>query len=158
MHHIMKDDNYILRPKITQTILLIIICFTFVVLGIVLNDLENIKLLMVLVFFGLGLVIFIIQLIPGSTQLTLSTNGFLITSLFRSHFIKWSDVKIFRIGYLHRSQAVMFDFIESDNKDKSRKSIAKALTKGHGALPNNYGLSAMDLLDKMNEWKNKYCE
>ena len=150
------DDKEILKPKTTKTILLGIVSLTFTIEGIMLTDKESLKGWLIASFFGLGLIVFLIQLIPGSTQLTLTKEGFIMTSLFRSHLTKWSDVKEFKIDYLGRNKAVMFDYIDSYRKHQIGKTIAKSLSDSHGALPSNYGLELTELLNKMNECKNKY--
>jgi len=152
----MTNDQQILRPKTTKTILLGIVCLAFTVGGIIITDEDNLKGWLIASFFGLGLIVFIIQLIPGSTQLTLTKDGFIMTSLFRSHITKWPDVKAFKIDYLGRNKAVMFDYVDNHTKHEIGKIIAKSLSDSHGALPSNYGLKVTELLSLMNDWKNKY--
>ena len=152
----MEDDIQILRPKATKTILLVIVCLTFTVAGIMMTEKESLKGWLIASFFGLGLIVFIIQLFPGSTQLTLTEEGFIITGLFRSHLTKWSDVKAFKINYLGRNRAVMFDYVDNHTKHKIGKIISKSLSDSHGALPGNYGLKVTELLNLMNDWKIKY--
>ena len=152
----MTHDKQILRPKATKTILLGIVCLAFTVGGIMMWEDESLKGWLIASFFGLGLIVFIIQLIPRSTQLTLTKEGFIMTSLFRSHLTKWSDVKVFKIDYLGRNKAVMFDYVDKHTKHKIGKIISKSLSDSHGALPSNYGLKVTDLLNLMNDWKNKY--
>jgi hypothetical protein len=98
----------------------------------------------------------VIQLIPGSSQLRLSNEGFVITNLFRSHFTKWEDIKYFKEGYLGRKKAVMFDYVDSFNKYSIGRNIAKNISNFHAALPDTYGLKVHELTRLMNEWKNKY--
>lgn len=43
-------------------------------------------------FFGLCLIVFIIQLLPGSTSLTLDAEGFEVYALFRRSRYSWSDI------------------------------------------------------------------
>jgi hypothetical protein len=152
----MTDDKLILKPKATKTILLGIICLVFIVGGIMMTEQEGLKGWLIASFFGLGLIVFIIQLIPGSTQLTLTKEGFIMTSLFRSHLTKWSDVKAFKIGYLRRNKVVMFDYVDNHTKHEIGKFIAKAISDSQGALPHNYGLKVTELLNLMNDWKYKY--
>lgn len=153
----MTNDQQILRPKATKTIFYGIVCLTGSVGGMIITDEENLKGWLIASFFGLLLIVFVIQLIPGSTQLTLTKDGFIMTSLFRSHITKWSDVKAFKIGYLGRNKAVMFDYVNSHLKHEIGRVVAKSISGSHGALPSNYGLKVTELLNLMNDWKNKYC-
>ncbi len=153
----MKTEKQILRPKITKTILLAATCLVFIIGGIIICKEEALKGWLIVTFFGSGLIVFLVQLVPGSTQLTLTEEGFIMTSLFRSHLTRWTDIKLFKIGYLGKNKAVMFDFVDDYQGQETGKIIARALSGSHGALPCNYGLKLSDLLDIMNQWKNKYC-
>jgi hypothetical protein len=46
-------------------------------------------------FFGLGAVVFTVQLLPGSAYLRLGPDGFVVCSLFRSSACRWSDLARF---------------------------------------------------------------
>jgi hypothetical protein len=144
------------RPKSPKTILLGLTSLLFTVGGTFIIEDEPLKGWLITVFFGLCLLVFVIQLIPGSTELTLTNKGFEMTNLFRRSFTKWQDVKTFKIGYLGRNKAVLFDYVEGHRKHQTGKLIAKNLSGSHGALPSTYGLKASELLDILNEWKNKY--
>jgi hypothetical protein len=154
----MTDDKQIFRPKITKTILFVIVCLAFTIGGITMTDEDRLTGWLCASFFGLGVIVFLIQLIPGSTQLTLTKEGFIMTNLFRSHLTKWSDVKEFKIGYIGRARNkfVMFDYTNKHKKYGIGKSIAKSLSGSHGALPSNYGFKVSELVSIMNDWKNKY--
>lgn len=156
MHHIMNTEVKKYRPKSPKTILLGLISLLFTVGGTFIVQEEPIKGWLITTFFGLCLLVFVIQLIPGSTELKLTNEGFEMTSLFRRSLTSWQDVKTFKIGYLGPNKTIMFDYVEGHNKHQTGKLIAKELSGSHGALPSTYGLKAADLLEIMNEWKNKY--
>ena len=117
---------------------------------------EGVKGWLITLFFGLCSLVFLIQLIPSSTQLQLNEQGFIMTSLFRSSFTKWTDVKSFKPGYLGRNKAVMFDYVKSHKKHATGKNISKLLSGSQAALPSTYGMKATELIEIMNEWKKKY--
>jgi len=152
----MTKGIQIFRPKYFKTVLLIIVSLGFTIGGLLMTKDEGIMGWLVTSFFGLCFLVFLIQLIPDSTQLLLTEDGFTITSLFRSHFTKWTDVKSFEIGYLGRNKAIMFDYVDSHKEHKTGKSIAKQLSGSHGALPSTYGMKVTELLTLMNESKKKY--
>jgi len=156
MHHIMKTEVKKYRPKNPKIILFGLISLLFTVGGTFMIEDEPIKGWLVTAFFGLCLFVFVIQLIPGSTELKLTNEGFEMTSLFRRRLTKWQDVKKFKIGYLGQNKTIMFDFVDEHKKHQSGKLIAKHLSGSEGALPTTYGLKASELLEIMNEWKNKY--
>jgi len=152
----MKTKSQTYRPGVLKTVLLGLGSLLFVVSGIFMADDDPIIGWLAISFFGIGLLVFIVQLIPGSTELTLTEEGFVMTSLFRKRTTKWSDVESFKIGYLGRSKTIMFDFVEGHNRQTTGKLISKALSGSHGALPITYGLKATELLQILNEWKNKH--
>lgn len=145
------------RPKTLKTILLGLTCLLFTIGGTLIIHDQPLKGWLGTSFFGLCLLVFIIQLIPGSTELKLTNEGFETTSLFRANLTKWKDVKTFRIGYLGKNKTIMFDYVESHKKHLAGKLIAKKMSGSQGALPSTYGLQANEILAIMNEWKNKHA-
>ncbi|AWI26775.1 STM3941 family protein [Flavobacterium pallidum] len=152
----MKNERLTLRPKLGKTILLLIASLAFSIGGFFMINEKSGLGWFGIVFFGLCSLVFIIQMVPGSTELTLSGEGFEMTSLFRKNLIKWKDVKTFEVGNILRNKTVMFDYVDQHNEYNTGKSVAKRLSGSHAALPTTYGLKADELLDIMNTWKNKY--
>jgi hypothetical protein len=152
----MKTERQTYRPKNLKTILLGLVSLAFVVSGVFMTREQPVMGWFVTSFFGICMIVFLIQLIPGSTELTLTKEGFEMTSLFRKSKIRWTDIESFKIGYLGRNKTVMFDYKESHSKHETGKLISKGLSGSHGALPTTYGLKATELLKILNEWKNKY--
>ena len=152
----MKTERQTYRQRNSKTILLGIVSLAFVVSGIFLTKEQAVMGWFVTSFFGICLLVFLTQLIPGSTELTLRKEGFEMTSMFRKSTTRWTDIESFKIGYLGRNKTVMFDYIESHNKHDTGKLISKGLSGSHGALPTTYGLKATELLKTLNEWKNIY--
>ncbi len=103
-----------------------------------------------IIFFGLCIVVFIIQLLPNSSYLKLTNEGFEVRSLYRSHFTKWTEVSGFGIYYVSFNTMVAFDYTEEHKKGKK---ISKILSSYQGALPQTYGMKAIKLAALMNEWK-----
>ncbi len=152
----MKHEKKIYRPKNPKIILLGLISLILMVGGTFIIQDEALKGWLITSFFGLCLLVFIVQLIPGSTELKLTEEGFEMTSLFRKSITKWTDVKSFKVGYLGQNKTIKFDYVDRYIKHTIGKSIAKQLSGNHGALPTTYGLKATELLKIMNRWKNKY--
>ena len=48
-----------------------------------------------ILFFGIGVVVFAMTLIPGASYLRLKREGFEVCNLFRSHTTSWSQVECF---------------------------------------------------------------
>ena len=152
----MKTERQTYRPRNPKKVLLGLVSLAFVVSGVFMTYDQPVLGWFITLFFGICLIVFLIQLIPGSTELNLTKEGFEMTSLFRKNMTKWTDVDSFKIGHLGRNKTVMFDYVNGHNKQVTGKLIAKQLSGNHGALPTTYGLKAIELLKILNEWKNKY--
>lgn len=151
----MLDKTLILKPKKGKTILLLLVCVLFVLSSIIVINDDQWTAWLGIVFFGLGVIVFTIQLIPGSSKLTLSKEGFTVTNLFKSHLILWEDVQRFHVSSIGKKQSVVFDYSKGHKKHKVGKAIAKTMANAHGALPDNYGMKLEDLAQLLNEWKRK---
>jgi hypothetical protein len=143
----------ILKPSVFKTILCLLGSLCFVALTPLVIDKNAIAAWSGLILFGLGVIVFIIQLFPNTSYLKLTEEGFEVKSLFKSHFTKWSDVESFEVGYLGNNKAVMFNYSENHTKQKLGKQVASAMTGAEGGLPNTYGMKAKELAELMNEWK-----
>ena len=69
----------------------------FVAIGVVMlrNPAERLMAGLCTGFFGLGVIVALINMHPRASCLTLSEQGFEFSSLFRKHFVAWSDVTDF---------------------------------------------------------------
>jgi hypothetical protein len=156
MHHTkMNTKELTLKPKYFKTMLMALVSLALAFGGTLIIEDESIKGWLITSFFGLCFLILGAQIIPGSTHLKLNNNGFIITSLFRSHFTAWSDVKTFRIGKLGPNETVMMDYVENHNKHTRGKWLAKRLTGSHGAFPTTYGMTAEELLQTLKQWQSE---
>jgi hypothetical protein len=149
----MQTDELILRPKKQKMILLAIVSMLFTYGGTLIIEDNSLKGWSITLFFALCLLIALIQLIPNSSQLKLTREGFIMTTLLRSHFTKWEDVKYFKEGRLGPKKMVMFDYTDKHDKFTAGKSIARHLSGSEGALPDTYGLKTHELISILNEWK-----
>ena len=96
----MKKDPQIFRTNKLKKLILFLGCSTFVTIGIFILDNDVAIGWGCIIFFGLGVIISLIQFYPNSTYLKLTDEGFEIKGLFRSSFTKWTDIKDFRQGQI----------------------------------------------------------
>src|SRR6188768_1501782 len=123
----MQTDELILRPKKQKMILLAAVSLLFTYGGTLIIEDNSLKGWFITLFFGLCFLVALIQLISNSSQLKLTKEGFIMTTLFRSHFTKWEDVKYFKEGRLGPKKMVMFDYADRHDKFTAGKSIARHL-------------------------------
>lgn len=142
-----------LRPNRIKTILFLLLSIGFVSLTPITME-KNVAMSWGgAIFFGLGVIVFTVQLFPNASYLRLNEEGFEVRSMYRSHFTKWSDIEAFGCGYMGNRKAVMFDYSEQHTKQKVGKKIASIVSGAEGGLPDTYNMKAEKLAELMNEWK-----
>jgi len=157
MNHMTETQPTVtLYPKRSSAIWLFLGCAAFVAIGIWMGISENWIGFLIAAFFGLGLPVAVIQLLPGSTYLQVDHSGFTFCSLFRATTVLWSVVDEFFVVTLKQTgtkvhQMVGFNFVESYDKAKLGRRIASVIGKCEGALPDTYGKKAEELASFMNE-------
>lgn len=113
-------------------------------------------------FFGLGVVISIAQLVPGSSFLRLTPDGITVRSMWRSVFYRWSDIERFGVtrrvpgGHQH---LVGMDFAAEypiGDKERGLMSVNRQVLGFDGALPDNYGWDRAELAAHLNRLRAQY--
>lgn len=107
-------------------------------------------------FFALGVVVFLIQLLPGSSFLTVSHEGIEFCAMFRRTRILWSEIS--EIGtYTLRHQGmpagtfVGLNFVPEYPRYARGRALAKKMVGFEGALPDTYGFRAEELARVLSE-------
>ena len=145
-----------LYPKQSQAIGLFFLCTIFVAIGIWMGVTGEWIGYLIAGFFGLGVVIFIVQLIPGSAYLRLDSEGFIFCSLYRRITLPWSAIDGFHVVVMRQTgleihELVGFNFVPDYNRSQLSRQISSAVAECEGGLPNTYGKSAGELARLMNE-------
>jgi len=110
------------------------------------------------VFFGLCAAVAAIQLVFRST-LTLTTGGFMFTGLGRRVTRRWKDIDSFvvvRTSALSGLVGIRLSVSPEQTSNVRRAAKAIAGYDG-GALPDTYGMTAVELTALMNDWRNRYA-
>jgi hypothetical protein len=107
-----------------------------------------------LILFGLGSIVFLIQLLPGASYLRLSPDGFTYCSLFRTWpMIFWRDVSEFRAAYVSRGAALVVYDSNATSKPTLRKINRALVGATDGISASAYGLKPEELAEVMNAWR-----
>jgi hypothetical protein len=110
-----------------------------------------------LVVFGLGVVLFAINLLPSASMLVLTRDGFAITAVFRKRELTpWSHVAHFGIAQVSLNRMLGWDYVPEHRPAGKAPDIAKAGTGFEAALPDTYGMKVQDLVYLMEDWRNRY--
>ncbi len=148
-------------PSKIKSFFLFLISLIFVFLALYINKTEEIFYWLCLVLFGLGAVIFLLQILfPKSFYLKITEKGIEIKSLFKSSFMSWEIIKDFEVGKIHtrfrNKKMIMINFEDSYSKQIFGRNLAKLISGYEGALPDNYGMKHEELVKILNKYKNKF--
>ena len=133
--------------------LLFVASLVFVAVGIWTLPQQPITSWIGIVFFGIGAVFAALNLLPNSSYLQVTREGFTICSSFRRRFIEWQQVGTFGVSNLGFKKMVGWDATQP----ASTVGAANKLLTGHSsALPDTYGLTVEELVDLMNRARDEY--
>jgi hypothetical protein len=104
-------------------------------------------------FFAIAALVGALMLLPGAGGLRLDSDGFEMTSLFRRHRSRWTEVSEFEVVRLPPSLQKMVVFDDARTKDSALAKVNRSLAGRTGGLPDSYSLSCEDLAAIMNEWR-----
>lgn len=144
-----------LYPKKQSAIILLLGCIFFVIAGIVLARSQGWIGYLCAGFFGLGIPAAIVRILPGSTYLELTNEGFEFCNMFRKTSLSWEVIDEFFIVTLKQTgvsvhKMVGFNFVDSYDRMRIGRGVSKALSQCEGALPDTYGLKPEELADLLN--------
>ena len=110
--------------------------------------------------FGVGFLVCIYTLIPGTVQLKVHRSGIEMKSLFKPMKLSWNDVEGFYIGYirtgLSRTKMIGIKFSETYKKQQTGRKISASLTGMEGALPDHFNRPVEEICEVLNEYKRTY--
>lgn len=125
-----KLEDKILYPEKKQLIMMLSISLILTAGGILMIDESEVLGYTCTLFFSTGMIVFIIQLLPGSSYLKLSKTGLEYSSLFRRHSVNWEDIQEFRIMNQKQSGLTVNKFIGWNYyKTVHDKDFSKKLSK-----------------------------
>lgn len=145
-----------LRPSPWKTLALMAVSAIFVAAGVWMLPEEPLIGYLCVSFFGLGLIVFPISLLPNASYLRLTREGFTFCSLFRSHTVAWTDVAEFFVVTIGRNKMVGWHYVPEYPDQAVGRAVADSLTDLEGALPDTYGLKPEVLAALMNDLLQAY--
>jgi hypothetical protein len=123
----------------------------FVALGVWLLRREPAIALSCIVFFGLCAAVALVSLLPNSSYLTLTEQGFLFCSLFRKHFVAWPSVQSFLAVKIRSNNMVGWVYAPEFREATRLRRVNTVIAGVEAALPDTYGMPAQQLADLMNQ-------
>jgi hypothetical protein len=144
-----------LRASKTKMMLLVVGSSAFVSIGVWMADRGPLIGYAIIVFFGLCGLVGAVGLLPGSSYLELSPDGFLICSLYRKWFVRWVDVEEFIPIRIQLNAMVGWNYSPIYQGGAIGRTVSAALSGVEAALPDTYGMNASELAQLMNEWRRR---
>jgi len=116
-----------------------------------------------LIFFGFVALVAMLQLLPGASQIVVTSTGLYTTVLFRKYFIAFAEIEHFGVAewtqwhgpFRVRHRLVAFNVragTEALRSIRRGAAFVSALSGYHGALPDNYGYKHQELAELLNRF------
>jgi hypothetical protein len=163
----------VLRPRKGKWALVLIASAAFVAIGFgMLRDpgtsTDRFVVYGGIVFFGICGLVSLIQFVPGSSFLRLTSDGMTVRSLWRTSSYRWSDIERFGVGHVKgthggfgkNQRLIGFDFsVSYPGRDKAQtlKNINRKLSGFEASLPDNYGWDYAELAEHLNTLRERYA-
>ena len=146
----------ILRPSKTTLILSLVGSALFMVGGIWMASEQPGWGYAAAIFFGLAIVVFGVQLLPNSSYLKLTEEGFEVCSTFKVNTYRWADIEKFSVMNVPLNKMVSWDFVTDYSSQEAGRRVSSRITGSEAALPDTYGMTAEDLAQLMNSMVKRY--
>ena len=109
-----------------------------------------------IVFFGMGVVVFLIQFLPGAAYLRLTEEGFSYCHAFRVHTVRWEEVQEFGVMQMHHNRMIGWNYVPGYEVKSRMRAFSKALAGYEACLPNHYGLKVEQLAQALEALRRQY--
>ena len=147
----------VLRPSPARWLATGAICGGLTWIGGVLLDSHPLLAWACIAFFGLGVAVSAVNLLPGASGLALDEDGFEIVSLFRRSRIAWAEVARFGQVQAGLERLVGFDFVDGARGGRLHRANRR-ISGFDGALPDRYGFPAASLVERMERHRRAWHE
>lgn len=141
------------RSKPTGILPLVLGALAFVALGFWVRRFNPAIGYLAIGFFGLCAVGIGLNLLPNSSYLRLTQEGFTICTMFKRRSVRWADVSKFGIASIGTRKTIGWDLSQSPS---TAEKAATIMTGYASTLPDTYGLTAEELADLMNRLRNEH--
>jgi hypothetical protein len=98
-------------------------------------------------FFGLAVVLSGVSLLPSSSYLSLTSDGFTYSKLFQKQFVPWSQVAAFRAVKMGPTQVVGWVYSKNHKADRALRKVSAAAAGVENVFPETYAMPAADLVE-----------
>jgi len=149
----------LLRPGRRRWILVGFICAAFVAVAIWLQVLDGVNggLLFVGLFFGAGLLVAALQLVPGVSWLRIMTEGLVVRHLGRVRTYSWQGTDNFRVFAVRTQSFVGWDTCDDAPPGVQGSKLSRLLSGVDDSLPDTYGEDADEFAQRLQRYRDQYA-
>ena len=144
-------EPLVLHPSRWRWGLMALLCAVFVMIGIGAVQ-RHWGGWLVIAFFGGGLFIVLLNLLPGASHLAIDAHGFRMRSLFRGYRFAWSDIAAFGVTSIGMNSYVGFNYANGYPAHRRLRRLNAGLSGYEAAIPDTYGLGAATLAELLQRW------
>ena len=151
-------QDHVFRPRPVRVMGWLVVSTAFVTGGILITSTRQWIGWLVIVFFGLGVMVFALQLLPNSNYVRVGPDGFTVCNLFRSHSCRWSDVGAFKVAQIGTKEMVVFSF-SNQYRGPRRLSRLNAHLVGADAavaISGSLNIGMHELADLLNRFRGRH--
>ena len=153
----MSDETIVFAGNHKQSVLLALVSAAFVCLIYFTGD-GSIWTYVGVAFFGLGLLVSLYTLLPGTVRLKIDRSGIEMKTFWKPMKLSWSDVDEFYVAHTPGTKMIGIKFSESYKELKTGRKISAGLTGMEGGLPDHFNRSAEEICQVLNSYKRKYSD
>lgn len=151
----MKKKAKIFRRNKFKDLIYFFIAAIFVVAGYFMLEENPLIGWLSISFFGMGVMIFLIQLVTNFAYLKIDEEGFEERVLFRTKRFKWSNVKGFRKTSFYGNQRIVFDYTDAYHQRNRRSKFYYFLFGKQGSITSSHNIDTGKLLNLMKSYKRR---
>jgi hypothetical protein len=126
----------------------------FVAVGVWVVSFEPVIGYLSIGFFGLCAVAFGVNLLPNSSYLRLTREGSTVCTMFRSRSGAWREVNKFGVNRIGVRNIVGW---APSHPASKFDNTARVITGYASTLPETYGLTAEELAELLNRWRDEHA-
>ena len=146
-----------LHASLVKASLLLLVCLVFTVIGVWMGlDTHDWVGWACAGLFGMGCVIFTLNMLPGASYLRLEEDGFTYSALYRKHNVKWAVTRDFGVMSIRYTRMVGWTFVATHKMSATMRTPNQAIAGFDAALPDTYGMKAMTLAVIMATLRDRY--
>ena len=141
-----------LKPSKLKILISFLFAIGLTAAGIWLRPIQPVLGTVTTAFFGLCIIAFGIQFLPGCAYLEVTKEGFTVVNMFQKKLTNWADVASFGVKKFPGNNLVVWRYSKDFGDAESERKLSDKFAGAQASLPDTYGMSAEDLAEMLNKF------